>query len=366
MSKELRGAVVGYGFIASGGHMPAYLERARTRGDVKIVAVADVCEPRRVKAGEHSPGVRTYESAEALLAAEQDLDFIDIATPPSDHARIARLAFDRGLHVLCEKPLATSTEEARDLVERAHKAKRVLFPCHNYRHAPVVKAVRQALDEGLIGDVHLITLHTYRPRHARGVDEWRPDWRRERRYAGGGIAMDHGAHTFYLAFDWLGGYPTHVTAKATTLGNFDTEDNIAVTLTFPKAIATAHLTWTAGLRRVVYTLHGTRGAITVNDDELEISVKDGNGAGGGPKVEKRSVASHWADASHARWFDSLFDEFKTAITDGDWAGRHARDALTCIEVIERSYASSNQGCRELPLVSVSAGPRQGLGLAQAT
>jgi predicted dehydrogenase len=345
MTRQLRGAVVGYGFIASGGHVPAYLERKRTRGDVDVVAVADICAARRRKAKETLPGVRVYEDVETLLAKEKDLDFIDIATPPSEHARIARLAFDRGLHVLCEKPLATSTDEARDLVARAERHGRVLFPCHNYRHAPVVKAVRDVLDEGLIGDLRLVTLHTYRPRHARGVDEWRPDWRRERRYAGGGIAMDHGAHTFYLAFDWLGAYPTHVTAKATTLGDYDTEDNIAVTLTFPNAIATAHLTWTAGLRRVIYTLHGTRGAITVSDDDVEITV--------GTKVEKRAVASHWQDASHVRWFDSLFTEFQTAVAEGDWVGRHARDALACIEVIERAYASSAQGCRELPLLTLA-------------
>jgi predicted dehydrogenase len=344
MSKELRGAVIGYGFIASGGHVPAYLERAKTRGDVKIVAVADICADRRRKAGENIAGARVYEDVESLLAAEKQLDFVDIATPPSEHARIARLAFDRGLHVLCEKPLATSTEEARDLIARATKQKRVLFPAHNYRHAPVVKEIRKTIDSGVIGDVHLITLHTYRPRHARGVEEWRPDWRRERRYAGGGIAMDHGSHTFYLCFDWLGGYPTHVTAKATTIGPYDTEDNIAVTLTFPKALATAHLTWTAGLRRVTYTLHGSKGAILVNDDDIEVSTKDG-------KVEKKSIASHWQDASHAKWFDSLFSEFVTAIDQGDFAGRHAQDALACIDVIERSYASSAQGSRELPLTA---------------
>jgi predicted dehydrogenase len=346
-SNQMRGAIVGYGFISSGGHTPAYLERAKTRGDVTITAIADICPERREKARALSPDLRVYESAEALLAAERGkLDFLDISTPPSDHARIARAALDQGLHVLCEKPLATSTEEARDLMQRARKNERVLFPCHNYRHAPVVKAVRQALDEGIIGDLRLVTLHTYRPRHARGVAEWRPDWRREKKYAGGGIAMDHGSHTFYLAFDWLGAYPTHVTAKATTLGAFDTEDNIAVTLTFPKAVVTAHLTWTAGLRRVVYTLHGTRGAIVVNDDDVEISTLDP------ARVEKRSVASHWQDASHVQWFDSLFTEFRSAIEARDFAGRHAEDAFQCIQVIERSYASSAQGSRELPLARV--------------
>src|SRR5262245_55475485 len=119
-STKLRGGVVGYGFIAGSGHIPAYAERTRTRCDVEIVAVADVSARRREKARQEVPGARIYESAEALLCAEgSGLDFVDIATPPVDHARIAKAALERGLHVLCEKPLAMNTDEARSLLQTA-------------------------------------------------------------------------------------------------------------------------------------------------------------------------------------------------------------------------------------------------------
>jgi len=80
--------------------------------------------------------------------------------------------------------------------------------------------------------VHLVTMQTFRNTHAKGVNEWRPDWRRERALSGGGIAMDHGSHTFYLAFDWMRPYPTSITAHASTANGHDTEDVFGCTLTF--------------------------------------------------------------------------------------------------------------------------------------
>jgi predicted dehydrogenase len=242
MKTPLRGAIIGYGFIMEKGHAAGYLGRERGPRDVEIVAIADLSEKRRAQAQRAFPHARVYESHAALLAAEEGtLDFVDIATPPSDHAAIAHAAFDRGLHVLCEKPLATSIDDARSLLHHAQSAERVLFPCHNYKHAPVIKAVRAALDSGRVGKVHLVTLQTFRNTHARGSADWRPHWRRERRYSGGGIAMDHGSHTFYLAFEWLKSYPTAISARASTMGPYDTEDDFSCSQKFPTGVASALL-----------------------------------------------------------------------------------------------------------------------------
>ncbi len=366
---RLRGALLGCGFIAENGHLPAYRAQADSALPLEIVAIAEPNAARRAKAAQLVPGAVVYEDADQLLANEAArLDYVDIATPPYDHARLAHMAFDKGLHVLCEKPMATNAADARSMLEHAMKAKRVFFPCHNYKHAPVVKAVKQVLESGLIGKVNLVTLHTFRNTHAKGVAEWRPDWRRERKYSGGGIAMDHGAHTFYLAFDWLGGYPTAITAKMTTpaqvggSSTFDTEDNFSCTMTFPEGIASAHLTWTAGVRKVIYTIQGSHGAIRVEDDDVEVAVmasravssRDVNAAASAAKkvtweLKKEQIASEWMDAGHSVWFRSLFEQFKTAIESKEYVGREAKDGLRCIELIGRAYASAADGCRELSL-----------------
>jgi predicted dehydrogenase len=360
-TKKLKGAVIGYGFISGKGHIPAYLKRVETHGnDVEIVAVADIAEGRRRLVGEKLPQAKVYSDYKSLLKAEADnLDFVDISTPPAYHAEIAHAAFDLGLHVLCEKPLTTTLEEAESLLKHARQAKRVLFPCHNYKFAPVVLTIKEIIKSGRIGEVKSLTLNTYRNTHAKGVTEWDTHWRREKKHSGGGIAMDHGSHTFYLTFDWLGSYPTAVTAKMSTLepNKYDTEDNFTAVLTFPNGLAHAHLTWTAGVRKVIYTVQGTKGAITVDDDDLQLAVMEKTA---GPdvaqgavnwKVEKQSIASDWMDASHVGWFNALFDQFKKAIETGDYVGKDAIESYLCIQLISAAYESAKNRCVEMPLKS---------------
>src|SRR6476659_6345963 len=357
---KFRGAVVGYGFIMDKGHAAGYRQRA----DVDIVAIADISADRRAAAATAWPQARIYADHASLLAAEAgSLDFIDIATPPSDHAVITHAALDAGLHVLCEKPLAATIDEARAMLRHATRAQRVIYPCHNYKHAPVIKAVRGVIDSGRIGKVHLVTLQTFRDTHAKGVPGWRTDWRRERRYSGGGIAMDHGSHTFYLAFEWLRAYPTAITARAVTMGPYDTEDDFSCSLRFPTGVASAHLSWNAGVRKVMYTVHGERGAIRVEDDDIEVAVRErapgtpgGSGDAGATswRFEREAISSDWMDSSHVTWFNSLFDDFKAAIDRKEFVGREAAEAFLCVQLISTAYASARDGSRELPLAGLAA------------
>jgi predicted dehydrogenase len=333
----LKGAIVGFGFISGNGHLPAYQQR----DDVEIVAFADLCPARLDAARLISPKARFYPTWQELLEKEQ-LDFLDIATPPNVHAEIALAALLRGVHVLCEKPLTTTVAQALSLVEGARKHRRVVFPAHNYKHAPVVKFAREVMDSGRIGTVRAVTLETFRTTHAKGVKEWNTDWRRDKKLSGGGIAMDHGSHSFYLTFAWLKSLPTHVTAKALTLDRqWDTEDNLNCVLTFPGGFAHTFLTWTAGVRKVIYSLQGTKGALVIADDDWELT------AGG--EVSRGVIESDWMDASHSKWFNSLFDQFRAAIEAGDFVNDELREAVGCVQIIETCYRSSAEGCRELPL-----------------
>src|SRR5712691_6367259 len=339
----LKGAIVGFGFISGKGHYPAY----EKRDDVEIVAIADVCPARLDAARAAAPKARVYGSFDELLGNEGELDFVDLATPPSLHAEYALAALGRGIHVLCEKPLTVNVREAMQLVAAAREQRRVVFPAHNYKHAPVVKFSQEVIESGRIGTVRSVTLNTFRTTHAKGVPEWNTDWRRDKKLSGGGIAMDHGSHSFYLTFAWLGSLPTHVTAKTLTLERqWDTEDNLNAVLTFPSGYAHCFLTWTAGVRKVVYSLQGTDGALVIDDDDWELTTGVSSGK---PRVEKGTIASHWMDASHTQWFDSLFDQFKAAMQSGDFVGRELREAVACVQIIETCYRSSAEGSRELPL-----------------
>src|SRR5205823_7320664 len=120
----LKGAIVGFGFIAGKGHHPAYLGRS----DVEIAAIADVSPARLEAARGVAPRARLYARWQDLLDEETGLGFVDICTPPDAHAEIALAALARGVHVLCEKPLTTSTAQAVQLVQAARAHRRVVFP----------------------------------------------------------------------------------------------------------------------------------------------------------------------------------------------------------------------------------------------
>jgi predicted dehydrogenase len=351
--RTIRGAIVGYGFIASQGHVPGYAECGRRGTGVEIAAVADVCEARRRKAAEALPDAAVYDDYERMLDDQAGrVDFVDITVPPARHAEVAAAALDRGMHVLCEKPLTTTLGEAIALARKAVRYRRTLFPCHNYGHAPSVRAVRRILDEGLIGAVRSVSQHTFRPTHARGVPEWRPDWRREIEHAGGGILMDHGSHTLYLAFEWLGGYPLAVSARMCSLDGLATEDNVNATFRYAQGTSLATLSWTAGARKVVYSLHGTKGAIVVVDDVVRVSLLDRNGALP-PWLAKTGglvmTDSHWNDASHKEWFASLFADFMAAIASGTFVGKDAIDAVECMNAIDACYGSARAEGREVSI-----------------
>ncbi|NUM89215.1 MAG: Gfo/Idh/MocA family oxidoreductase [Bdellovibrionales bacterium] len=338
MKKTWQGAVVGFGFISGKGHVPAF----QKRDDVRIVAVADICEARRAAAKAALPEARIYSTWQELLERETDLDFLDVATPPCDHAEISIAALERGLHVLCEKPLAVSTEQATRMLLAAEQNDQALVEAGT-------------IASGRIGEVTAVTLQTFRNTHAKGVKEWHTDWRRENRYSGGGIAMDHGSHTFYLTFSWLASLPTELTAKAIRLApEWDTEDNLTVSLTFPgQKFAHSTLSWTAGMRKVIYTVQGTKGGIVVNDDEAEITVgfpDTGSHAGTGDhEVRRFRIESDWMDASHTKWFNSMFDQFQGCVARGEWVNSEIRESWMCVEIIEKCYQSSAAGSKTVKL-----------------
>src|SRR2546423_7880251 len=100
----LKGAIVGFGFIAGKGHHPAYLQRE----DVEIVAVADITAARLEAARAAAPKARLYADFRDLLAGGTRLDFIDVSTLPNAHAEFALAALERGLHAVCVHPPRTN------------------------------------------------------------------------------------------------------------------------------------------------------------------------------------------------------------------------------------------------------------------
>ena len=334
----MRGAIIGFGFIAANGHLPAYLKMK----NVEIVAAADITPVRLDLAREMLPRANFYNDYKELLDSEE-LDFVDIATPPALHAEMAIAALQRGIHVLCEKPLAISSQEALNMTRTARENRAVLFPVHNYKHAPAVKRVRELIESGVPGKVTSATLSTFRFTHARGAPEWRPDWRREKKYSGGGVAMDHGSHSLYLTFLFFGDFPQTVSARTFRRDDrWDTEDSMTCVLEFQEGFAHVYLSWTAGARKVVYSVQGDRGALFTDEDELQIGRLSA-------KTERERIVSSFDDASHTSWFAALFAQFTAGIAENDHVGRELIEAYACVRIIEKIYESAALDSKALSL-----------------
>lgn len=158
---------------------------------LELRSVCDLDSQRLEQACRDFPDVCTHQSADDL-AGDPHIDLVIIATPPNSHARLARQIMDAGKHVVCEKPLALTSEEAAAMAEMADK-QQVHLSCHQNRRWDVdYLAIKQAVQEGLIGD--LFYMETF----VGGFDHPCGLWHSHDAISGG-TAYDWGAH--YL--DWI-------------------------------------------------------------------------------------------------------------------------------------------------------------------
>ena len=354
----LRGALIGFGYAQRDIHLPTYLQRAKESRGVEIVAVADASDARRGLISQHLPEARVYTDYDILIEQEREnLDFVDIATPPSFHPEIATSAMENGLHVLMETPLALSSTELMGLIKKAKETKRVLYPCHLYQHMPTVKALKTELDAGRIGRTRSVTINMFRNTHERGVPEWQTHWRRDPKFSGGGIVMGEAIQGIYLTLAWMKSLPTELTAKIrnTDNENYDTEDNLSASLTFPNGWAQLQISWTAGICKDLFTVHGERGAIRIEDDDIEVSMMQETGGEELPHgavtwvKERRNLFSESQTSHLSQGFDPLFEQFTHSIDRGEYAGQETRDAYLCLHIAEKIYESAKNKCQEVEL-----------------
>ena len=115
--------------------------------DVELTAVVDP-DSRARRHADAAPGYAILEDALAAVRC----DAVLVASPPGTHHVVVKAALEAGKHVLCEKPLATSLEDAFDLVQAADRAERVLMVSQNYRYNAPFRAVQRAVVEGYLGD----------------------------------------------------------------------------------------------------------------------------------------------------------------------------------------------------------------------
>ncbi|MCI3934036.1 Gfo/Idh/MocA family protein [Streptomyces sp. AN091965] len=199
--RRLGVGMVGYAFMGA-----AHSQGWRTVGRVFDLPVetrlAAVCgrDGAAVRAAADRLGWAAAETDWRALIARDDVDLVDVCTPGDSHAEIAIAALEAGKHVLCEKPLANTVEEAEAMVAAAERARtrgQLAMVGFNYRRVPALALAREMVAAGRLGTLRHVRL-TY-------LQDWLVDpgfpltWRLRRDRAGSGALGDLGAHIVDLA-----------------------------------------------------------------------------------------------------------------------------------------------------------------------
>ena len=195
---EIGVGLVGYKFMGRA-HSNAYRQVSHFFDVDPVPVMRAICGRNQAstEAAAKQLGWATVETDYHALVNRDDIGLVDVSTPGYTHKEVVLAALEAGKHVLCEKPLANTLDEAREMLLAARKAGTINMVNFNYRRVPAVQFVKQLIADGRLGDI----------RHFRGVylQDWLVDesvplaWRLKKEYAGSGALGDIGAHIMDLA-----------------------------------------------------------------------------------------------------------------------------------------------------------------------
>lgn len=311
---ELRIGVVGCGGIGAV-HLRSW---ARVGG----VRVAAACDPDLSRA--EAAGVASYPDLESMLASEE-LDAVDVCTPPNLHASAATAALRRGIPVLCEKPLARTPDEAAEIVRAAEGSGTLLMTAFCHRFHPPVEFVYGLIQDGTLGRVLM-----FRNRFGTRFNGVEDRWFSKRDVAGGGTLMDTSVHSVDLFRHLVG----EVASSSAATGTFhpairDVEDSAALLLKAENgAIGVIEASWMTPWSANVVEVYGENGAAVIDYDT-------------GVTRYRLQGDADWttADVPGKDRFEEELRHF-AAVLRGEAEPRvTGRDGLRAVEVIYQGYGA---------------------------
>ena len=192
---KLQVALVGCGGIAEQKHMPALKQMSDY---CEMVAFCDIIPERAEKAAVDygAPGAKTYTDYKEMLKDEA-IDVVHVLTPNVVHCPVTVAAFEAGKHVMCEKPMAASTADARAMLEAWKKSGKKFTIGYQNRFRPEIQGLHKSCQNGDLGEIYFAKAHAIR---RRAVPTWGvfPN----RALQGGGPLIDIGTHALDLTL-WM-------------------------------------------------------------------------------------------------------------------------------------------------------------------
>lgn len=335
----IRFGVIGCGAIGAW-HCIAIQDAA----GAELAGVADAF-PASAKKFSERFGVPAYESVDALLS-DPKIDCITICTPSGLHADLAVRAAEAGKHVLVEKPMALTVEDAHRIIEAGDRSHVKIGVVFQSRTNDSTKTLKSLVDTGRLGRVITadVFMKYYRSAEYYLQGGWRGTWKMD----GGGALMNQGIHSVDL-LQYLAGPVKSVYGIARTLAHkIEVEDTVVAAVEFRSGALGLIQATTAvhpGYPRRL-SISGTEGTVTISDDyfvewDIRGYPKPENIVLGTPEDSGASDPMNFSTEGHRLHIVDMVD----AIVNDHDPMVTAREGAKAIEIIRAVYESSQKGSR---------------------
>jgi len=252
--------IVGLGRIASH-FLPAIVASNQARITGLVSGHRDKAERIAAQYGVPKTAIYDYQNYDEI-ARNPDIEATYIALPNGMHAEYTIRAARAGKHVLCEKPMATSVNDAQAMMDACRKANKKLMIAYRCHYEPTNLRAVQLIREGSLGQIQAIE-------SAFGFNISPGEWRLDKKLAGGGPLMDVGIYSLNACRYLTGEEPAIVSATSSVIdkdGRFkDVEENLSWTMKFPSGVVASCNTTYGAEMEGCYRVHGSKGVLQVDD-----------------------------------------------------------------------------------------------------
>lgn len=321
-------AIIGCGGIAG-----AYATALQRMPEVRLLAVVDPEEAARRRVAqlaiEGQPTTAALQSPPLQLANLQDLPEVHgalVLAPPSMHEALSLELLQRGIHVLCEKPLAPTVAAAQRMLQCADSAGRRLMMGSKFRYSPDVTKARELLDEQVCGDIVI-----YENVFCSHVD-MTERWNSKPAISGGGVLIDNGCHSVDLARYLLGPLAKVQAQFGPRVQALEVEDTARMLFqTNSGTLGSIDLSWSIHKETDAYVrLHGTKGTLEIGWRGSRWKTSDGEWQNFGTGYDKITA------------FQAQLENFVAGIVADVKPVIDATDAMASVVVVACAYQSAQE------------------------
>lgn len=333
------------GVIGTGGMGSAHCRMIQDIPEVELTAVCDI-DPEVCKSISEKYGVPGFTNHKELLDSGL-VDMVIIATPHYFHPPIAIDAFQRGIHVMSEKPISVTVSEADAMIDAWRKSGAKFGVMYQMRTSPVNQAAKKLIDEGRIGEIYrtCLIMGWYRSQAYYDSGGWRATWAGE----GGGVLINQSPHLLDL-FAWLAGLPSKITGGvATRIHDIEVEDEAFAILEYPNgAHGYIHTSVTEAPGVEYIEICGDKGKLMIQDGklrfwELETPIKEFTRTctemWASPKASEVEVEIEEKPSGHG----VVTQNFARAILYGEPQITPGEEGLNAVELINGIILSGKRG-----------------------